>query len=86
VSGGEVKMDPDKITVLKERIEPKNVKQLQQFLGICNYYRKFIKDYAKIATPLNKLLKAENKFKWENEQKEAFKSMKDALIEYPVLR
>ncbi len=86
VSGGEVKMDPKKIEALKNRQEPTNVKQTQQFLGICNYYRKFIKDYAKMAAPLNALLRKEKKFDWSKNEQEAFDNLKNALTSYPVLR
>ena len=64
---------------------PTNVKQTQQFLGICNYYRKFIKDYAKIADPLNALLRKVKKFEWTNTEQEAFNNLKNALTSYPVL-
>ena len=43
VSGGQVSMDPKKVEPLKKRVQPTNVKQVQQFLGICNYYRRFVK-------------------------------------------
>ncbi|CAF1103419.1 unnamed protein product [Brachionus calyciflorus] len=56
VSKNDISMDPAKIEAKKNRVAPKNVKQLQQFIGLCNYYRRFIKDFAKIATPLFKLL------------------------------
>jgi hypothetical protein len=86
VSGGEVKMDPKEIEALKNRMAPTNVKQTQQFLGICNYSRKFIKDYAKIAAPPNALLRKEKKFEWNNTLQEAFDNLKNALTSYPVLR
>ena len=86
VSGGHVAMDPDKISAVQKRVPPKNLKQVQQYLGICNYYRRFIKDYARIAEPLTRLLKAENKFEWGLEQETAFETLKQALVSYPVLR
>lgn len=52
VSKDKIAMDDSKIKAIKERIAPKTVNQLQQFLGICNYYRRFVKNYAKIAVPL----------------------------------
>ena len=86
VSGGTVAMDLDKIKAIEQRVPPKTLKQLQQFLGLCNYYRKFIKDYSIIATPLTKLLRADAKFVWLDEQAEAFNKLKLALTSYPVLR
>lgn len=41
--------DPDKIAKIKDTPAPKNVTSLQRFLGLCNYYRKFVKDFAEIA-------------------------------------
>lgn len=53
VSGNTVEMDSSKIDSIKERIEPRNVKQVQQFLDMCNYYKRFVKDYANITAPRN---------------------------------
>ena len=64
---------------------PENRKQLQQFLGLANYYRQFIKGYAKIARPLSKLLGADEDFEWEDEQWLAFKALKTLLTQAPVL-
>jgi hypothetical protein len=81
-----VSMDPDKIEAIKNRVAPKNIKQIQHFLGICNYYRRFIKYYAKIAEPLTRLLRKEEKFEWNVEQQNAFEELKKKLTEYPILR
>ncbi|CAF1017691.1 unnamed protein product [Brachionus calyciflorus] len=62
VSKNDISMDPAKIEAIKNRVAPKNVKQLQQFIGLCNYYRRYIKDFAKIATPLFKLLQKDVKW------------------------
>ena len=64
VSGEGVAMDPNKIEAVQQRKPPSNVKQVQQYLGICNYYRRFIKDFAKIAAPLTYLLRGDVKFVW----------------------
>ena len=86
VSGEGVAMETGKIKAISEREPPKTVKQIQQFLGICNYYRRFIKEYAKIAQPLFKLLKTEEKFVWGEEQTTAFERLKMELVSYPILR
>ena len=72
--------------MIKDRLAPKNVKQLQQFLGLCNYYRKFIKDFAKIASQLFKLLQKENTWSWSEDCETAFKTLKDKLVSMPTLR
>ena len=50
-----ISVEEDKIKAIKEWPTPKNVKDIQSFLGACSYYRKFIKDFSKIAVPLTNL-------------------------------
>ncbi|CAF0797249.1 unnamed protein product, partial [Brachionus calyciflorus] len=64
-------MEQEKIEAVSKRLPPKIVKQLQSFLGLCNYYRKFIKDYADIAAQMFKLLK-KSKFSWTEVEQESF--------------
>jgi len=63
----------------------KNIKEVQKFLGLANYYRRFIKDFAKIAAPLHVLVRKEQKWKWEKEQKEAFERLKEIFTTKPIL-
>jgi hypothetical protein len=86
VSGMTISMDPEKIDAISKRTPPTNVKQLQQFIGLCNYYRKFVKDFSKTAAPLNKLLKKDEKWSWDNDCKQAFENLKSKLVDYPILR
>ena len=79
-------MDPAKIDAIKGMIPPKNVKQLQQFLGLCGYYRKFVEGFAKIAAPLYNLLKKDIVWEWTDECQKAFEILKAKLISYPTLR
>lgn len=51
VSSAGVHPDPQKVSVVKEFPVPRNVKQVRSFLGLCNYYRKFVRGFAKIAEP-----------------------------------
>src|SRR6185369_10452248 len=64
-------------------------KQVQYFLRFCNFYQRFIKNYAKIAGPLHKLTRekkgSKTSFTWEKEQSEAFYQMKKAITSAPVL-
>ena len=55
VSAEGVLCDPEKIAAVKTWPAPKNTKQVRQFVGLTSYYRKFIRDYAKIAAPLHRL-------------------------------
>ena len=86
VTGSTVSMDPAKIAAIKERVAPKTVKQVQQFLGICNYYRRFIKNFSEICSPLFQLLQKDRKWEWSEIHDKAFNEMKLRLTEYPILR
>ena len=86
VSGDGVCMDPDKIEAISKRVPPKDVKGVQTWLGICNYYRRHVKDFAKIAAPLVELLKKDVPFEWGNEQQISFEKLKIGLVSYPILK
>lgn len=56
--------DPRKVHAVLDFPPPTTVKKLQSFLGLANYYRKFIREFANVAEPLNKLLRSNEKFNW----------------------
>ena len=86
VMGAEgIKMQKKKVTGVLEWPRPKMVKEVQKFLGLANYYRRFIKDFAKLAKPLYKLVRKDKKWNWEEEQKVAFKELKRVFTIRPVL-
>ncbi|KAM4064451.1 reverse transcriptase (RNA-dependent DNA polymerase) [Hirsutella rhossiliensis] len=85
ISPGEIRMQQDKINSVKEWPTPKNVKDVQSFLGFANYYRRFIKDFGKIATPLHDLTKKEKEFTWDDKANEAFECIKTTITQEPVL-
>lgn len=64
---------------------PTNLKLLRGFLGLSGYYRRFIRDYAKISAPLTSLLKANKAFDWTKDSTIAFNRLREALIFAPVL-
>ena len=74
----------EKIQVILEWIPPKNITQLQSFLGAVGYYRKFI-NFANIAKPLFKLSKKGVKFIWDKEQDDSFNELKIRLASAPIL-
>ena len=65
---------------------PTNVKTVKQFLGHAGFYRRFIKDFSKIAKPLYKLLEKDAKFVWEKEFQESFEELKSHLTIAPIVR
>ena len=81
----EIKMQEEKVTGVLKWPRPKTVKEVQKFLGLANYYRRFIKDFAKLAKPLHKLVRKDEKWNWEEEQKAAFKELKRVFTMRPVL-
>ena len=85
VSGEGVATDPEKIKLISEWPEPTNIRQLRGFLGLSGYYRRFVKDYSHIANPLNKLLKKDQRFVWNEECQMAFDKLKLALSSPPIL-
>ena len=76
------------IVVDKEKLNssPTIVKTIRQFLGHGGFYRRFIKDFSKIAKPLYKLLEKDAKFVWEKECQESFEEMKSHLTTAPIVR
>ncbi|CAF0977305.1 unnamed protein product [Brachionus calyciflorus] len=77
VEGNGIKMDEEKINAIVDRKPPKNLKELQSFLGLCNFYSKFVKDFAKKAAPLHNLCKPDVIFFWNSKCEEAFKQLKE---------
>lgn len=78
--------DESKFSAIKNFPRPNNQKQMKSFLGLTGYYRKFIKDYGKIAAPLNKLTSSKLDFKWiEDVHTVAFNKLKELLTSPPVL-
>ena len=80
-----VKIDPKKIEVVEEWPSPQDVHNVRQFLGLTNYFRKFIQGYAAICRPMPALLNKGKVFAWMTECKTAFQALKEALVCAPML-
>jgi len=85
MSGEGIATDPQKTELINNWPVPKTVKELRGFLGLAGYYRKFVKDYSKVATPLNALLKKNSPFLWTEECREALEELKKRLQTPPIL-
>jgi hypothetical protein len=81
-----IQPDPEKIEKIKNFPVPTNLTQLRSALGLFSYYRKFIKDFSKIAKPMLTLLKKETPFNWTDKQQQAFEYLKERLIKSPILK
>jgi len=81
-----IQVDPKKTKAIDDWPIPQTVTDLRSFLGLANYYRKFVKDFAKITTPLTKLLHKDTDFEWTSEQTQAFQTLKKELVSSPTLR
>jgi hypothetical protein len=77
--------DPSKVDAINRIPMPVNVSKLQTFLGVTGYYRKFIKEYAKIANILYNLTRINVKFDWTEQHTEAFETLKSCLKNDPIL-
>ncbi|KAK3092635.1 hypothetical protein FSP39_005203 [Pinctada imbricata] len=73
--------DPKKITAIKEAKPPANVSELRSFLGLANYVSRFIPNFASIVSPLRTLTHKNVTWRWEKVENEAFKKLKNSLIE-----
>ena len=80
-----VRMEKEKVQGVIEWPVLKNVKDVQKFLGLANYYRWFVKDFAKIARPLHEMMRKENKWSWGERQQKAFEELKEKFTTEPVL-
>ncbi|KAL5505635.1 hypothetical protein EMCRGX_G007099 [Ephydatia muelleri] len=85
ISAGGIAVDPTKTDKIATWPEPQCQRDVQQFLGLANYYRRFIKDFATIAKPLHHLTEKTALFRWTVECQDAFHSLKQKLISPPVL-
>ena len=85
VSEDGVLVDPKKIEKVSTWPTPSSTKEVQQFLGLANYYRRFIQDFAKIASPLHKLTERTAQFHWTDACQVAFEELRHRLTSTPVL-
>lgn len=95
ITEGGVSPDPEKLRAVEAWSTPQNSTQLRAFLGLAGYYRRFIRNFASLAAPLNSLLwgtskrhpraAAGNQWKWGEPQEVAFRTLKEVLMQAPVL-
>lgn len=80
-----IRVDDSKIAVIKQWPQPKNIHALRSFIGLANYYRRFVRDFSKLAAPLTGLLRKDVPYLWTTEHQQAFDKLKTALSSTPVI-
>ena len=85
VSRNGIQADPRKIEMVVNWPMPTTMKEIQQFLGFANYYRRFIRDFSQIEKPLHHLTESKSVFAWTNECLTAFTELRHRLTSAPVL-
>ncbi|CAH9100957.1 unnamed protein product [Cuscuta epithymum] len=86
ISSKGIEVDKAKIDVIQTLPYPTNVRDIRSFLGHAGFYRRFIKDFSKISSPLCKLLQKEVEFDLNDECKEAFDTLKERLVTAPIIQ
>ncbi|GKA34004.1 putative reverse transcriptase domain-containing protein [Tanacetum coccineum] len=80
-----IHFDPAKIEAVNNWASPTTPTEVRQFLGLAGYYRRFIKDFSKIAKSLTELTQKNKKYIWGENQESAFQLLKQKLCEAPIL-
>jgi hypothetical protein len=78
-------MDPVKVKAVTDWPTPRNLRELRGFLGFVNFYQQFIKDFAKLARPLNNLTKKDAPWTWNGSQRQAFQALKETFLQKLIL-
>ncbi|XP_070028864.1 uncharacterized mitochondrial protein AtMg00860-like [Nicotiana sylvestris] len=85
VSSKGIQVDPKKIEAVQSWPGPSSATEIQSFLGLAGYYRRFVEGFSSIASPLTKLTEKGAPFRWSDEREESFQKLKTALTTAPIL-
>ena len=85
VSPGCVRIDPERRRPIRDFPIPQGTKGLARFIGMVNFYHKFVPRFADVAAPLNALRKKEMRFVWGQKEQEDFEALKRAISQSPLL-
>ena len=85
VSEDGIATDPSKVGKVAQWPTPSTAREVQQFLGLAGYYRRFIQNFSAIAKPLHKLTEWTSNFNWTNDCETSFKQLKEKLVSAPIL-
>ena len=85
ISATGLEVDQSKVSIIKTLAPPTTVKGIRSFLGNAGFYRRFIKDFSKIARPLCRLLEKDTRFNFDDSCKAAFEEIKIKLVQAPIM-
>jgi hypothetical protein len=85
ISKGGISTDPSKVQDVLSWNAPTSVDDIQSFLGLAGYYRRFIEGFSKISKPMTELLEKDKKFKWTSACEASFQELKMRLTTAPIL-
>jgi hypothetical protein len=85
ISGAGIAVDPTKIEAIVNWQRPTNITEVRSFLGLAGYYRRFVKDFSKIASPLTNLTRKKTPFVWDDRCDTSFQKLKQCLVTAPIL-
>ncbi len=86
ISKNKVTIDPDRTKAVRNYPRPTNVKQVHRFIGMTQFFSKYIKNYAEIASPLNNLRKKSVKFNWDEKCENSYQTLLTVLCNPPILK
>ena len=85
VSAAGISNDPEKVQVVREWPTPRCLKEVQSFLGLTSYYKRYIKGYCDVARPLQILTEKNRAFNWTDQCEEALNKLNECLMSAPIL-
>jgi len=85
ISGQGISVDPAKVEVVLKWERPKTVTEIRSFVGLAGYYRRFIKDFSRMVTPLTQLTRKNQPFAWTDRCEQSFVELKKMLTSASVL-
>jgi Retroviral aspartyl protease/RNase H-like domain found in reverse transcriptase/Reverse transcriptase (RNA-dependent DNA polymerase)/Integrase zinc binding domain/Retrotransposon gag protein/Zinc knuckle len=80
-----VAVDPAKIEAIMNWERPKTVTEIRSFLGLAGYYRRFVEGFSRLAEPMTRLTRKNQKFEWTEKCEESFEELKNRLVTAPIL-
>ena len=85
ISAAGLEVDQAKVSIIKNLMPPTTVKGIRIFLGHASFYRRFIRDFSKIARPLCRLLEKDAKFKFDESYERSFEEIRSKIVEAPIM-